>query len=277
MTNMKHKTLMENLYEKIKFPEAIDWWAAYYAKNKADIAISNARHLDTVRMKLENNAWKKIFSSGNKILDCGCGKGFFSRRIRDVFNGNIEVIGIDISEKIIKTAQEKNPDIQFYVADAEELPVPNNSFNGVIMISTVEQLKNIDPVIKEIHRVLKTNSFFYVCLHKRFIDPFLFPSLVKRGYSFLKRYLSKDGFVVQTQSAGYSAPLKQVRAGLLESLRKYKFTKIEKRSILYQFEWSFYKRLVPFIIPCLIKLGTFLNALPLSYYKNLEYWIYKKI
>jgi hypothetical protein len=77
--------------------------------------------------------------------------------------------------------------------------------------------------------------------------------------------------------AGYTASLGMVRQSLKEGLESNGFRFYKKDAILHTFEWTIYKRIFPFLIPFLIKLGTQLNRLPLTYYKDLEYWVYKKI
>ena len=77
INKQSHKKLMDNLYLHPKFPAAVDPWASFFAKSKNDIQYSNWRHLNTKRQEIENKVWKKLISPGSKILDIGCGKGFF--------------------------------------------------------------------------------------------------------------------------------------------------------------------------------------------------------
>ena len=56
--SLTHKKRMEEIYTHIRFGDAIDYWAAHLAKDELDIAISNARHLDKHRQKLENRVWQ---------------------------------------------------------------------------------------------------------------------------------------------------------------------------------------------------------------------------
>ena len=74
-SNRSHKTKLEALYQDVRFPEAIDWWAAHYAENEMDVAISNARHLDPCRQAIENNVWRRIVPANGMVLDLACGEG----------------------------------------------------------------------------------------------------------------------------------------------------------------------------------------------------------
>ncbi|MFN8488770.1 MAG: methyltransferase domain-containing protein [Caldilineaceae bacterium] len=68
------------------------------------------------------NAWLQFIQeqeSNNKLsLDLGCGEGAFTARLAQNMQ---QVIGVDIAPTAIARAQERFPDISFYVADLREL------------------------------------------------------------------------------------------------------------------------------------------------------------
>jgi len=98
----------------------------------------------------------------SSVLDVGCGKGFMLHDFKQLVPG-ITVRGIDISEYAIANAMEdvKN-DVQ--VGDAKELPFPDNSFDVVISITTVHNLRREDCAksLREIERVTRGKSFVTV-------------------------------------------------------------------------------------------------------------------
>jgi len=74
--------------------------------------------------------WKLIGDIQQKdILDLACGSGHYSRKIKE--KGAKIVVGVDISERMIATAQahERNDDlgIQYYVSDAASFSFKENS------------------------------------------------------------------------------------------------------------------------------------------------------
>jgi len=58
---------------------------------------------------------KTIPSTQSKILDIGCGTG---HHVANLASQNLDIIGVDISESMIKQAQENYPDKKFMVGDA---------------------------------------------------------------------------------------------------------------------------------------------------------------
>ncbi|WP_421841702.1 class I SAM-dependent methyltransferase [Mycobacterium sp.] len=71
---------------------------------------------------------------GKKVLDVACGEGRFTRLLRDA--GAAEVIGFDISERMINLAREQEADnplgITYLVEDARTAAVPHQDFDLVV-------------------------------------------------------------------------------------------------------------------------------------------------
>lgn len=99
-----------------------------------------------------------------KVLDLACGAGTSSFRIHKIFKS--EVTGIDISETLIAKANnalqktESKNKINFRVADAYELPFPDNSFDSVIAQAFFILLDDKEKALNEIFRVLKPGGYF---------------------------------------------------------------------------------------------------------------------
>ena len=66
--------------------------------------------------------------AGLRVLDLGCGFGWFCRWARE--QGASAVLGIDVSEKLLTRASEatRNPAISYARADMERLEVPPDPF-----------------------------------------------------------------------------------------------------------------------------------------------------
>jgi len=64
---------------------------------------------------------KAALKRGDRVLDAGCGQGFFSKLICDL---GFDVVGVDLSVEGIKTARRNcsNPKAEFGVADIMSLP-----------------------------------------------------------------------------------------------------------------------------------------------------------
>tara|TARA_B100000575_G_C23133584_1_gene658045 strand:- start:891 stop:1550 length:660 start_codon:yes stop_codon:yes gene_type:complete len=106
------------------------------------------------------NYWK--LKPGDKVLDVGCAKGFMVYDLIKNFP-QIECQGIDISDYAIKNSLEEVKDF-LKVANANNLPFEDNSFDVVISINTIHNLDEINckKALQEIERVSKKNSFITV-------------------------------------------------------------------------------------------------------------------
>ena len=97
-----------------------------------------------------------------KILDVGCGKGFFLKDFKDILPDS-EVRGIDISKYAIKKS---HPEVKrnLKVGNATKLPWPNKYFDLVVSFNTLHNLYTyeLEQSLLEISRVSKKKS--YICV-----------------------------------------------------------------------------------------------------------------
>ena len=87
-------------------------------------------------------------------MDLGCGTG----RLYEIFkNKNIDYLGIDFSENLIKIAKEKYGD-RFIVGDILNLPFPDKNFDSVWSIAVLHHIPSEElraHAMTEIKRVLR--------------------------------------------------------------------------------------------------------------------------
>lgn len=108
----------------------------------------------------------KIGITGKKILDFGCGDGRYG--IELIKLGASELKGIDLSKKMIQLAnkskeKENFSNIEFLVADGNNIPFEDQYFDIVIANFVLVHFLELDKPFKEIFRVLKNNGNF-ICL-----------------------------------------------------------------------------------------------------------------
>jgi SAM-dependent methyltransferase len=88
-------------------------------------------------------------ANGAKVLDIGCGTGFYTDLFRQI---GYNSVGIDISQTAIEKARSKYPDSNFGVADALNLPYDKEYFDVIFMfgcsVVNTDNLNKIDEVIK---------------------------------------------------------------------------------------------------------------------------------
>jgi SAM-dependent methyltransferase len=95
----------------------------------------------------------------SKILDIGCAKGFMMHDLSLLIPG-AEIKGVDVSNYAKENSIESMQD-NIVVANANNLPFPDDYFDLVIAINTLHNLPLIDckQAFREINRVTKNNSF----------------------------------------------------------------------------------------------------------------------
>ena len=95
----------------------------------------------------------------SKILDIGCAKGYMMHDLSLLIPG-AEIKGVDISNYAKENSIESMQD-NIVVANANNLPFPDDYFDLVIAINTLHNLPLIDckQAFREINRVTKNNSF----------------------------------------------------------------------------------------------------------------------
>jgi len=117
---------------------------------------------DTPAILGEIRNWQQSFYAQDKIpldrkriLDLGCGAGYWTKRL----NENIgKTIGVDISEEFLNKAKEKYPEIEFYKMDFHALDFIDNSFDCIYADNVLEHSPYPQKVLSEIYRVLKNKG-----------------------------------------------------------------------------------------------------------------------
>ena len=106
---------------------------------------------------------------GEKILDLGCGYGFYTDYFRSI---GAEVIGIDASEKMIEIARERYPRTEFSVMDITmPLSYESNAFDMVFSNQVFMDIENIEHIFAECKRILKPGGIlYYSIVHPAFYD-----------------------------------------------------------------------------------------------------------
>ena len=139
-------------------------------------------------------------SSKSRVLDVGCAKGFMLHDMAELIP-NIYVSGIDISEYAIANAiDDMKPFLQ--VADARKLPFQNKSFDVVISINTIHNLKREDCIksLQEIERVSRIGSFITVDAYRNDVEKELMEAWNLTAHT----VLHTSDWIKLFQEAGYT-------------------------------------------------------------------------
>ena len=109
-------------------------------------------------------AVKEITNSAQtlKVLDVACGTGDFTIEIaRKALKGS-KIIGVDLSEEMMKIGREKiasaGVDATLEYGDCEALKYPDESFDRISVGFGVRNFEHLELGLKEMHRVLKSEG-----------------------------------------------------------------------------------------------------------------------
>jgi len=94
---------------------------------------------------------------GLRILDVGCGEGRFCRMVAKL---GAKVVGLDPTEALLATAQERDPSGTYVRGVGESLPFDDASFDVVVSYLTLLDIEDYRKAIKEFARVLKPGGRF---------------------------------------------------------------------------------------------------------------------
>jgi len=95
---------------------------------------------------------------GERILDLGCGPGFFCAELLEEVGTDGRIVGLDSSPEMLNLAIrrcERWANVEFHEADATALPVADASFDGVMCVQVLEYVPDTAAALGELFRVLR--------------------------------------------------------------------------------------------------------------------------
>lgn len=131
--------------------------ASYYDRNTQTYSDSNQNAAEFIDEFLD------LLKHGQKILDVGSGHGINAQYMH---SKGFNVIGIDLSKKMVEYAREKYPQIDFRLGDMTKLPFPANSFDGIFAsYSLIHLTKDAIPaVMAKLNEILKSGGIMYLSI-----------------------------------------------------------------------------------------------------------------
>jgi len=97
---------------------------------------------------------------GKRVLDLGCGYGWHCRYAQEM--GAAQVLGIDLSRRMLEEAQRRNPGsaINYRVCGIEDYEYPENRWDCVISNLALHYIEDIRGVFRLVHRTLTPEGVF---------------------------------------------------------------------------------------------------------------------
>lgn len=97
-------------------------------------------------------------ASGERILDIGCGPGFYVAEVLEAVGPSGSVVAVDASAQMLAMAQgrvEGHGNVRFHQADATDLPVDDADFDAALCVQVLEYVPNVDKALREMLRALR--------------------------------------------------------------------------------------------------------------------------
>jgi ubiquinone/menaquinone biosynthesis C-methylase UbiE len=92
-------------------------------------------------------------------LDVGCGTGNY---LAELAARGYAMIGLDLSEGMLRIAREKSTMSDFIHSPAEDIPLADASIAGAFSCLAVHHFVDLDAMAREVHRVLKPGARFVI-------------------------------------------------------------------------------------------------------------------
>ena len=98
--------------------------------------------------------------SGLRVVDFGCGFGWFCRWARE--QGAERILGLDLSERMIAVAREKtsDPAIDYRITDLERLDLPLQSFDFAYSSLALHYIEDFRKLAATVYRALSPGAMF---------------------------------------------------------------------------------------------------------------------
>lgn len=125
------------------------------------IADSYASKLDDYAPRSEQEKFISLLPNRAKILDAGCGPG---RDCEYFADRGLDVVGIDLSDKLLEIAKKRVPSVVFQKQNLRTLQFQANSFDGIWACASLLHLKREDvlSVLKQFYTILKPQGILFV-------------------------------------------------------------------------------------------------------------------
>ena len=119
-----------------------------------------ALHYDFEEMRRMFHPPARVFAriGARRALDVGCASGPL---VSALLEEGVDAYGIDVSQYAIERSPVRER-LRWVDILSEPFPFPDQSFDFVTSIETLEHLHEVDRVLREIHRVLRPGGLCYI-------------------------------------------------------------------------------------------------------------------
>jgi len=209
-------------------------------KDHFDLARINhiPRAVEEYRYSLVKNRlldWINV-EEGARILDLGCGSGWFIRDMQYKLKGkrNIKYFALDASTVNLNYLENKRLENTIGILGfAENLPFPSGYFDAIVCSDALEHLFNPKEALKEMERVLKPGGQLLISTPSKL--PFLLWGAIICVPRFVKRLLLNNRSKGAYDAPLYSSKLKSLLSNSGLQINNFKNSVLLIPEFYYQF------------------------------------------
>jgi ubiquinone/menaquinone biosynthesis C-methylase UbiE len=96
--------------------------------------------------------------AGERIVDVGCGPGFYCAELADEVGAAGSIVGVDGSAAMLALAERRCaafPNVELREGDALAIPAEDGSFDAALSVQVQEYVPDIEASLRELRRVLR--------------------------------------------------------------------------------------------------------------------------
>lgn len=90
---------------------------------------------------------------GDRVLDMGCGRGFYLKFTREMYP-DADVVGVELDRPLLATAKAQVPGVRTVNGNVYHLPFADGSFDKILFTEVIEHIPDDRAALRELARVL---------------------------------------------------------------------------------------------------------------------------
>jgi ubiquinone/menaquinone biosynthesis C-methylase UbiE len=150
--------------------------------------------------KLYDLFFERVVNKG-QVLEIGCGPGEIANYLK---MKGVDIIGIDLSDKMVEIAKSLNPFIVFRVGDIFDLKFENNSIAGIVAPYLIVNftLEDVLNAFSEMNRVLMPHGQLLLSFHSG-DEELVIDDFFEKGNSIPYTFFNPDKIVETLEKTGF--------------------------------------------------------------------------
>lgn len=102
--------------------------------------------------------WQPQLNSAKKVVDIGAGEGRYIPVWQSEISG-VDLTVVEYSKIASERSAAKFPSVKHVMASAEDLPLPDNTYDALVTVEVIEHVPNDMAMLKECFRVLRPGGW----------------------------------------------------------------------------------------------------------------------